>query len=50
MLFNLILLIGASLLFVGLLLGILSVCFGVLSLLVFLLVGMVVGEDGSLGL
>lgn len=47
---NLILLIGASLLFIGLLLGTLSVRFGVPSLLVFLLVGMVAGEDGPLGL
>ncbi len=43
---NLTLLIGAGLLFVGLLLGSLSLRVGVPSLLVFLLVGMVAGEDG----
>ena len=47
---NVLLLIGASLLFIGLLLGSLSVRFGVPSLLVFLLVGMVAGEDGPIGL
>lgn len=47
---NLLLLIGASLLFIGLLLGSLSVRFGVPSLLAFLLVGMVAGEDGPIGL
>ncbi|MBQ0753399.1 MAG: potassium/proton antiporter [Gammaproteobacteria bacterium] len=47
---NFLLLIGASLLFVGLLLGSLSVRFGVPSLLMFLLVGMFAGEDGPLGL
>lgn len=47
---NLTLLIGAGLLFVGLLLGSLSLRFGVPSLLVFLLVGMVAGEDGIGGI
>ncbi|MDF1628470.1 MAG: potassium/proton antiporter [Alcanivoracaceae bacterium] len=47
---NLTLLIGASLLFVGLLLGSLSLRFGVPSLLVFLLVGMAAGEDGIGGI
>lgn len=47
---NLTLLIGAGLLFVGLLLGSLSLRFGVPSLLVFLLVGMIAGEDGIGGI
>ena len=47
---NVLLLIGASLLFVGLLLGNFSLRIGVPSLLVFLLVGMAAGEDGILGL
>ena len=47
---NLTLLAGASLLFIGLLLGHLSVRFGVPSLLVFLLVGMAAGVDGPLGI
>ena len=47
---NLTLLIGAGLLFVGLLLGTLSLRFGVPSLLVFLLVGMAGGEDGIGGI
>ncbi|MFN3713466.1 MAG: potassium/proton antiporter [Alcanivoracaceae bacterium] len=47
---NLTLLIGAALLFVGLLLGSLSLRFGVPSLLVFLVVGMLAGEDGLVGI
>ena len=47
---NLTLLIGAGLLFVGLLLGSLSLRVGVPSLLVFLLVGMAAGEDGIGGI
>ena len=47
---NITLLAGASLLFIGLLLGHLSVRFGVPSLLVFLLVGMAAGVDGPLGI
>lgn len=47
---NLTLLIGAGLLFVGLLLGSLSLRFGVPSLLVFLLVGMAAGQDGPGGI
>lgn len=47
---NVLLLIGASLLFVGLLLGNFSLRIGVPSLLVFLVVGMAAGEDGILGL
>ena len=47
---NLTLLIGAGLLFVGLLLGSLSLRVGVPSLLVFLLVGMAAGEDGIVGI
>lgn len=49
-LLNIFLLIGIGLMFVGLLLGILSVCIGVFFLLVFLVVGMVVGEDGIGGI
>jgi potassium/hydrogen antiporter len=47
---NLILLIGAGLLFVGLLLGSLSLRVGVPSLLVFLVVGMAAGQDGIGGI
>lgn len=47
---NLLVLIGASLLFVGLLLGTLSLRLGVPSLLVFLVVGMLAGVDGPGGL
>lgn len=47
---NLTLLIGAGLLFVGLLLGSLSLRFGVPSLLVFLMVGMAAGQDGVGGI
>jgi cell volume regulation protein A len=44
---NLVLLLGASLLFVGLALGSLGARLGVPSLLVFLVVGMVAGVDGA---
>ena len=47
---NLFLLIGTGLMFTGLLLGSLSARFGVPSLLIFLVVGMVAGEDGLGGI
>ncbi|MEQ3724333.1 potassium/proton antiporter [Alcanivorax sp.] len=47
---NLFLLIGTGLMFTGLLLGSLSARFGVPSLLMFLVVGMVAGEDGLGGI
>ena len=47
---NLFLLIGTGLMFTGLLLGSLSARFGVPSLLIFLVVGMVAGEDGIGGI
>ena len=47
---NVFLLIGTGLMFVGLLLGTLSARIGVPSLLVFLVVGMVAGEDGIGGI
>ncbi len=47
---NVFLLVGTGLMFVGLLLGTLSARFGVPSLLVFLVVGMVAGEDGLGGI
>ena len=47
---NLYLLIGTGLLFTGLLLGSLSARFGVPALLIFLVVGMVGGEDGLGGI
>ena len=47
---NIFLLIGTGLMFVGLLLGTLSARIGVPSLLVFLVVGMVAGEDGIGGI
>jgi len=47
---NLFLLIGTGLMFTGLLLGSLSARFGVPSLLIFLEVGMVAGEDGLGGI
>jgi cell volume regulation protein A len=48
--FHLLVLIGAGLLFTGLLLGNLSLRFGVPSLLVFLVLGMLAGVDGPGGL
>lgn len=48
--FHLLVLIGAGLLFTGLLLGTLSLRFGVPSLLVFLVVGMLAGVDGPGGI
>ena len=47
---NLFLLIGTGLMFTGLLLGSLSARFGVPSLLIFLVVGMLAGEDGIGGI
>lgn len=47
---NIFLLIGTGLMFTGLLLGSLSARFGVPSLLIFLVVGMVAGEDGLGGI
>lgn len=47
---NLVLLVGAALLFIGLLLGSLSPRLGVPSLLVFLVVGMAAGTDGFGGI
>ncbi|MFP1677328.1 potassium/proton antiporter [Alloalcanivorax sp. C16-2] len=47
---NVFLLVGTGLMFIGLLLGTLSARFGVPSLLVFLVVGMVAGEDGLGGI
>lgn len=47
---NLLLLIGAALLFTGLLLGTLSTRIGVPSLLVFLVLGMLAGENGPGGI
>ena len=47
---NIFLLVGTGLMFIGLLLGTLSTRVGVPSLLVFLVVGMVAGEDGIGGI
>ncbi len=47
---NLLLLLGAGLLFTGLLLGTLSTRIGIPSLLVFLVLGMLAGEDGVGGI